>query len=130
MTGPKSRDILQKITKEDISNSSLPWLKCDNLTIDSASIRVMRVSYAGELGYELHMPRYQILSIYESLMRVGKEMGLSDFGGYAFNSMRFEKMYRAWGSEFTEEISAVEAGMERFIDTSKSFIGLRTSNRE
>mgnify|MGYP001281780107 CR=1 FL=1 len=50
-------------------------------------------------------------------------MGLSDFGGYAFNSMRFEKMYRAWGSEFTEEISAVEAGMERFIDASKSFIG-------
>ena len=123
LTGPKSRNILQKITKEDISNSSLPWLKCDDLTVDSAAIRVMRVSYAGELGYELHMPRYQILSIYESLMRVGKEMGLRDFGGYAFNSMRFEKMYRAWGSEFTEEISAVEAGMERFIDSSKSFIG-------
>lgn len=50
-------------------------------------------------------------------------MGLIDFGGYAFNSMRMEKMYRAWGNEFTEEISGVEAGMERFIDTDRDFIG-------
>ena len=123
LTGPKSREILQQLTKEDLSNASFPWLSCKNTIIDSATVRVIRVSYAGELGYELHMPNYQLLSIYQSLYRVGDKLGLRDFGGYAFNSMRIEKMYRSWGSEFTEEISGIEAGMERFIDTSRNFIG-------
>ena len=124
ITGPKSREILQQLAKEDLSNDSFPWLSCKNITIDSATVRVIRVSYAGELGYELHMPNYQLLSIYQSLYRVGQSLGLRDFGGYAFNSMRMEKMYRSWGSEFTEEISGIEAGMERFIDTSRDFIGV------
>lgn len=123
LTGPRSRDILQQLSDDDLSNAAFPWLSCQTLTIDSAAVRVLRVSYAGELGYELHMPVYQLLSIYESLFRVGASMGLRDFGGYAFNSMRMEKMYRAWGSEFTEEISGVEAGMDRFIDSSRDFIG-------
>ncbi|MEH6551760.1 MAG: FAD-dependent oxidoreductase [Pseudomonadales bacterium] len=126
LTGPKSREILQLLCKEDLSNANLSWLSCKTLTLDSASVRVMRVSYAGELGYELHMPVYQLLSIYESLFEVGTELGLRDFGGYAFNSMRMEKAYRAWGSEFTEEISGVEAGMDRFIDTNRDFIGVES----
>jgi dimethylglycine dehydrogenase len=123
LTGPKSREILQQLTKEDLSDTSFPWLSCKDIIIDSATVRVIRVSFAGELGYELHLPNYQLLSIYQSLQRVGEKLGLSDFGGYAFNSMRMEKMYRSWGSEFTEEISGIEAGMERFIDTSRDFIG-------
>jgi dimethylglycine dehydrogenase len=81
------------------------------------------VSYAGELGYELHMPSYQLLSIYDSMWRQAEPFGICNFGGYAFNSMRMEKMYRAYGNEFTEEISGFEAGMERFIDTGRDFIG-------
>ena len=123
VTGPNSRDILQRMTEEDLSNSTFPWLSARNIKIDSATVRVIRVSYAGELGYELHMPTYQLLSIYDSICRVGEDHGLRDFGGYAFNSMRMEKMYRAYGGEFTEEISGVEAGMGRFIDTSRDFIG-------
>ena len=83
----------------------------------------MRVSYAGELGWELHMPSWQLISIYESLCEMGSPFGLRDFGGQAFNSMRLEKMYRAYGAEFTEEISALEAGMDRFLDLSRNFIG-------
>ena len=123
ITGPKSRDILQLLTEEDLSNSAFAWLRAREIKLDSAPTRIIRVSYAGELGYELHMPSYQLLSIYDSLFRVGTEFGLRDFGGYAFNSLRMEKMYRAYGGEFTEEISGVEAGMERFIDTSRDFIG-------
>ncbi len=123
VTGPNARDILQQMTEEDLSNSALPWLCAKSIKIDSAMVRVIRVSYAGELGYELHMPSYQLLSIYDSICRVGEEYGLRDFGGYAFNSLRMEKMYRAYGNEFTEEISGIEAGMERFIDTSREFIG-------
>ena len=123
ITGPKSREILSLLTEDDLSNSALPWLSAREIQLDSANVRVMRVSYAGELGYELHMPVYQLPSIYQSLFRVGHERGLRDFGGYAFNSLRMEKMYRAWGSDYTEEISGVEAGMGRFIDTSRDFIG-------
>ena len=123
LTGPNSREILQQMTEQDLSNAEFPWLCARNILLDSAMVRVIRVSYAGELGYELHMPSYQLLSIYDSICRIGEEYGLRDFGGYAFNSMRMEKMYRAYGNEFTEEISGIEAGMERFIDTSRDFIG-------
>jgi dimethylglycine dehydrogenase len=123
LTGPRSREILQQMTEEDLSNGAFPWLHAREVKIDSATVRVIRVSYAGELGYELHMPSYQLLSIYDSICRVGEDYGLRNFGGYAFNSMRMEKMYRAYGNEFTEEISGLEAGMDRFIDTSRDFIG-------
>ncbi len=123
ITGPKSRQILQRMTTEDLSNEAFPWLRMKEIKIDSALVRVIRVSYAGELGYELHMPSYQLLSIYDSMCRVGGDDGLRDFGGYAFNSLRMEKAYRAFGNEFTEEISGFEAGMGRFIDMSRNFVG-------
>jgi dimethylglycine dehydrogenase len=123
ITGPNSRDILQQMTEEDLSNAAFPWLCARVVQIDSAMVRVLRVSYAGELGYELHMPSYQLLSIYDSMWRKAEPFGICNFGGYAFNSMRMEKMYRAYGNEFTEEISGFEAGMDRFIDTSRDFIG-------
>lgn len=123
LTGPKSREILQALTSDDVSHQAFPWLSAQTLKIDSAEVRVIRVSYVGELGYELHMPVYQLLSIYESLFRVGAEYGLRDFGGYAMGSMRMEKAYRAYGNEFTEELSALEAGMQRFVDLSRDFIG-------
>ena len=123
ITGPESRNILETITQDDISNDGLKWLGAKMVTLDSALVRIMRVSYAGELGFELHMPTYQLISIYESLMRNGAAFGLRDFGAYAFNSMRMEKAYRAFGHEFTEEMSGIEAGMDRFIDLSRDFLG-------
>lgn len=123
LTGPASRDILQQMTEEDLSNKAFPWLRAKTMKLDSAMARVMRVSYAGELGYEVHMPRYQLLSTFDSMQRVGEEFGLRNFGGYAFNSLRMEKAYRSYGGEFTEEISGFEAGMDRFIDLSRDFIG-------
>lgn len=123
LTGPKAREILQQMTDADVSNAALPWLCMREIRLDSALVRVLRVSYAGELGYELHMPTWQLLSIYDSMWRKAGPFGLRNFGGYAFNSMRMEKMYRAYGNEFTEEISGFEAGMDRFIDTSRDFIG-------
>ncbi|MBQ0784450.1 MAG: GcvT family protein, partial [Amphritea sp.] len=124
LTGPRSREILQHLTEADLSNKGFPWLAAQNILMDGTETLAIRVSYAGELGWELHLPSYHLISIYEHLMAVGEPMGLRDFGGYAFNSMRLEKAYRAYGAEFTEEVSAVEAGMERFIDTSRDFIGV------
>jgi dimethylglycine dehydrogenase len=123
ITGPRSREILQQMTEEDLSNQAFRWLAAKTIQLDSAQVLAIRVSYAGELGYELHMPSYQLLSIYDSICRVGEDFGLRNFGAYAFNSMRMEKMYRAYGNEFTEEISGLEAGMGRFVDTSRDFLG-------
>jgi dimethylglycine dehydrogenase len=123
ITGPKARELLQNCTEADMSHAAFPWLTAQEIEIDSAMVRVLRVSYAGELGYELHMPRYQLPSIVETIEEHSAEFGLRQFGSYAFNSMRMEKMYRANGHEFTEEISGLEAGMDRFIDLSRDFIG-------
>jgi dimethylglycine dehydrogenase len=123
LTGPEARNILGQCTQEDLSNTGFSWLSCKTIKIDSANVFAMRVSYAGELGWELHMPSWQVISIYESLFEMGSTFGLRDFGGQAFNSMRLEKMYRAYGAEFTEEISALEAGMDRFLDLNREFIG-------
>ena len=123
LTGPNARAILQALTNSDLGNAAFPWLSAQTIRVDSASVRVIRVSYAGELGYELHLPLYQMLSIYQSMERVGAAYGLRDFGGYALNSLRLEKAYRAYGSELTEEISGLEAGLGRFIDLSRDFIG-------
>ena len=125
ITGPKSREILQFMTEDDLSHKAFPWLTAQAVQLDSATVRAIRVSYVGELGYELHMPVYQLMSIYESIVRVSKEndIDLAHFGGLSMNSMRMEKAYRAYGHEFTEEMSAVEADMDRFLDTSRDFIG-------
>lgn len=130
ITGPKSRKILQQVTEDDLSNEGLRWLAAKSMQIDSAEVLVMRVSYAGELGYELHMPSYQLTSIYESLMRVGEAYGLRDFGTYAFNSLRMEKAYRGYGHEFTEEFDAFDAGMDRFVDLTRNFIGADALKRK
>jgi dimethylglycine dehydrogenase len=129
LTGPEARNILGQCTQEDLSNNAFSWLSCKTIKIDSADVFAMRVSYAGELGWELHMPSWQLISIYESLFEMGSQFGLKDFGGQAFNSMRLEKMYRAYGAEFTEEISALEAGMDRFLDLSRKFIGSENINQ-
>jgi dimethylglycine dehydrogenase len=132
VTGPESRAILQELTQDDLSNNGLKWLGAKTVMLDAADVLIMRVSYAGELGFELHMPTYQITSIYESLMRVGEDKGLRDFGGYAFNSLRMEKAYRAYNHEFTEEFDGIDAGMDRFIDLTRNFLGAESirNNRQ
>ena len=83
----------------------------------------LRVSYAGELGWELHIPMQNVAELYERLMDTGAEFGIENFGTSAMNSLRMEKAYKGWGSELTTEITPIEAGLERFVDFSKPFIG-------
>jgi len=123
VTGPHSRALLQEMTEEDLSNATFPWLSAKTVLLDSTEMTMIRVSYAGELGFELHMQDFQLLSIYDSLYDHGEKYGLRDFGSYALNAMRLEKKYPAYGSEFTEEVSGLEAGMSRFIQLDRDFIG-------
>ena len=90
-------------------------------------MRALRVNYVGELGWELHHPMHQMVSLYDAIYEVGKKENIVNFGTYAVNSMRMEKAYRGWGSELTGEISLVEAGMDRFFNLKKknNFFGAK-----
>jgi dimethylglycine dehydrogenase len=123
LAGPRSRDVLSKLTDADLSNAGFPWLRGKTIDVSGIKTLALRVSYAGELGWELHIPMQNVAKLYDTLMDTGAEFGIGNFGTYAMNSLRMEKAYKGWGSELTTEITPIEAGLERFVDFNKSFIG-------
>jgi len=125
LVGPKSRNVLSKVTSENLDNNNFPWLKEKEIEINKIPVRALRINYMGELGWELHHPINQMEKLYDAIYEAGKNDKIQNFGTYAVNSLRMEKAYRGWGSELTGEISLVEAGMDRFFNLNKKskFIG-------
>ncbi len=125
LAGPKSRDVLSQVCKDDLGK----WLTGRVADIAGVKgVRMLRVNYVGELGWELHVPMAELPKVYEALMRAGQPHGIQLFGTYAMNSLRMEKAYRGWGSELTAEIDMYEASMTRFIREDKpEFIGKAAS---
>jgi dimethylglycine dehydrogenase len=124
LAGPRSRDVLVKLSNEDLSNASFPWLRGREIDVAGIPVRALRISYVGELGWELHHPIARMETLYDAIMAAGEEYGIANFGTYAVNAMRMEKAYKAWGAELTTEITMVEADMDRFVDFDKDeFIG-------
>lgn len=115
VTGPKSRTLLQALTKSDLANASFRWMTAQPIAVAGVPLRALRVSYAGELGWELYMPIENMAAVYDALIDKGASLGIADFGMYALNSLRIEKAYRGFGGELTNELSPIEADMERFI---------------
>ena len=129
LAGPRARDVLSQVTPADLSNASFRWLTGKTAEVAGvAGIRLLRVNYVGELGWELHIPMREMPRVFEALMAAGRPYGIGLFGTYAMNSLRMEKSYRGWGSELTTEVDMFEASMERFIRLDKSdFIGKAAS---
>ena len=124
LSGPKSRQTLAKLTDVDLTNQSFRWLTCQQIDVAGIPVRALRVSYVGELGWELHCSMGRLLELYDAVWAAGEEFGIANFGVYAVNSLRLEKAYKGWGAELTNEITMIEAGLERFFDESKDdFIG-------
>jgi dimethylglycine dehydrogenase len=123
LAGPKSRAVLEKVTDADVSNPAFRWLTGREITIAGAAVRALRVNYIGELGWELHCPMESLAAVYEAVMAAGAEFDIGHFGTYAVNSMRMEKAYKGWGSELTNEITPIEADIERFVKLDKDFTG-------
>jgi 4-methylaminobutanoate oxidase (formaldehyde-forming) len=121
--GPHSRLLLSSVSNTDFSNTAFPFLMARNIAIGKSTVRAVRITYVGELGWELHVPVAQTSLVYETLMGAGKELGVADGGHYAINSLRLEKGYRAWGAELSTDDSPLEAGLGFAIDWSKSFLG-------
>jgi len=124
LSGPCSRELLATLTDEDVSNESFRWLRAREMRIAGQPVRALRVSYVGELGWELHAPIEALPALYEAVWRAGRRFGIANYGLYAVNSMRIEKGYKAWSSELTNELNMLEADMSRFINFEKSeFVG-------
>ena len=124
LSGPRSRALLAKLTEADLSNEQFRWLSGQEIEIAGQPVRALRVSYVGELGWELHPLMTAMPALYEAIWAAGQDFGIANYGLYAVNTMRMEKGYKAWGAELTNELTMIEAGMERFINFKKDdFVG-------
>ncbi|MCE9648983.1 MAG: FAD-dependent oxidoreductase [Parvibaculum sp.] len=111
LMGPLARNILARVTRDDISNGAFPFAHVRGIVIAGAPVLALRVTYVGELGWELHIPTEFALSVYDALKGEGEEFGLVDAGYRAIESLRLEKGYRAWGAEIGPDHSPFEAGL-------------------
>ncbi|MEP7244907.1 MAG: FAD-dependent oxidoreductase [Gammaproteobacteria bacterium] len=124
VAGPQSRALLQKLVRQDLSSAAFPFLSFKRLDIGMVPAWVGRISFTGELGYEIWVTTdYQRL-LYDLLVDAGREYGLKPFGGRALNTLRIEKSFGTWAREFRPIYGPREAGLERFVDFGKgNFIG-------
>ena len=121
--GPRSRDLLARVTDSDLSNAGFPFGTARRIDLGPATVRAVRITYVGELGWELHVPMDQLALVYDQLTEAGKDLGLADAGHYAVNSLRLEKGFRAWGAELSPDDTPLEAGLGFAIDWNKPFVG-------
>jgi 4-methylaminobutanoate oxidase (formaldehyde-forming) len=111
LMGPRARDILSAVTNDDVSNAAFPFAQAREISIAGQRLRALRVTYVGELGWELHVPIAGIASVYDALMQAGEPKGLVLAGYRALESLRLEKGYRAWSSDITPNDTPFEAGL-------------------
>ncbi|MBN3322733.1 M2GD protein, partial [Atractosteus spatula] len=125
IAGPNSRKVLQKLTAEDMSDKAFRFLQCKVIKVANIPLRAIRISYTGELGWELYHDRQETAALYEAIMQAGQEEAIDNFGTYAMGSLRMEKAFRAWGAEMNCDTNPLEAGLDYFIKLNKpaEFIG-------
>ncbi|MDH3694112.1 MAG: FAD-dependent oxidoreductase, partial [Gammaproteobacteria bacterium] len=109
--GPHARDVLQVLTDTDLSNLAFPFASSQEIHIAGVMLRAARITYVGELGWELHIPVDGAQTVYERIMQAGKEFEISNAGYRAIESLRLEKGYRAWGADITPDHTPLEAGL-------------------
>ena len=124
VAGPKSRELLQRVSEDDFTNEGFPWLSGKKVKIGAAETLAIRVNFVGELGWEIHSPIEVQNHIFDTLMDAGKDLGLKPFGIRAMDSLRIEKSYKLIGTELSIEYAGYESGIDRFIHPNKGqFIG-------
>jgi heterotetrameric sarcosine oxidase gamma subunit len=125
LMGPKSRALLQKLSGEDLSNAGFPFGTSREIEIGSAMVRATRLTYVGELGFELYMPTEFSEHVLETVLEAGKAFGLAPAGMHSMNNARMEKGYRHWGHDIADEDTPLEAGLAFAIawDKKGGFMG-------
>lgn len=121
LTGPKSRAILSEVTDADLA---IPWLSHQSAQIAGHWCQLVRVSFAGELGWEIHSKTDDTAPIFDAVWQAGRTHGLKPFGMFALDSLRLEKGYRAWKQDLSTDYSVLQSGLERFVKWDKpDFLG-------
>jgi dimethylglycine dehydrogenase len=124
VAGPKARELMQRVSDEDFSNATFPWLSAKEILVGLAPTKALRVNFVGELGWELHHPIEYQNHIFDRLFEAGQDLGLKPFGIRAMDSLRIEKSYRLVGTELSIEYAAYESGLDRFVHPNKGdFVG-------
>lgn len=123
--GPKSRSVLEQLTRADLTNKAFPFATNREIDLGYSNVIANRMTYVGELGWELIVPTELAVGVYEDLMSAGQEHNICDAGYYALEGLRVEKGYRAWGRELTPDLNPYEAGLSFAVDFRKpgGFIG-------
>jgi len=122
--GPRARDLVGSVTEDDVSNATLPYMRARELHVGLVPVRALRVSYVGELGWEIYAPSEFGAQLWDTLWRAGETVGAIACGGAAYDSLRLEKGYRLWGQDIDEEHNAYEAGLGWAVRLAKGdFIG-------
>jgi 4-methylaminobutanoate oxidase (formaldehyde-forming) len=109
--GPGSRALLGRLTDADLSNAAFPFLSSREIWLGSAPVRAARITYVGELGWELYVPTELVTGVYDALVEAGEDLGLRHAGYHAMDSLRMEKAYRSWGHDLGSEETPLEAGL-------------------
>jgi dimethylglycine dehydrogenase len=124
LAGPASRALLQSLVRDDLSNSAFPFMSFRQMDVGVVPALVGRVSFTGDLGYELWVTSEYQRALFDLLSDAGRAHGLKLFGGRALNSMRLEKSFGTWAREFRPIYGPYEAGLGRFVDLKKGeFVG-------
>ncbi|MFE0756509.1 FAD-dependent oxidoreductase [Inquilinus sp. NPDC058860] len=111
LMGPKARDVLQALTRDDVSNAGFPFGRVRRIAVAGAPVLALRITYVGELGWELHIPTEFAVGVYEAVMAAGSAHGIANAGYRAIETLRLEKGYRAWGSDIGPDHTPLEAGL-------------------
>ncbi len=132
IAGPDVRKVLEKVTRADVSNKAFPFMAIATIDIGMAPCLVGRVSYTGDLGYEIWMAPEHQRHVLQTLLAAGEEFGIGLFGSRALNALRLEKNYGSWGREYRPIYGPLEAGLDRFVAYAKpaDFIGKAAALKE
>ena len=123
--GPNARALLQSLSPSDLSNEAFPFAHSREIELGYAVVRAARITYVGELGWELYVPTEFTAGVYDTLVEAGEPFGLAHAGYHALDSLRIEKAYRHWGHDITDEDTPLEAGLGFAVKFDKpgGFIG-------
>jgi glycine cleavage system aminomethyltransferase T len=128
--GPRARDLVAAVTEDDVRNEAFPYMAARELHIGPVPVRALRISYVGELGWEIYAPTEFGLALWDLLWSAGAPLGAVACGGAAYDSLRLEKGYRLWGQDIDEEHDPYEAGLGWAVKLDKGpFIGRETLAR-
>ena len=123
LAGPKSRDLLSRITRDDVSAEAFRFRDCRMSFVGGVPVILNRISFSGELGYEIYCRPQYLIKLAEAIEEAGADLGYRWYGNRALMSMRLEKGWGAWSLEFRPDFNAIEAGMDGFINWNKDFVG-------